>query len=240
MYCSGQATICEADARAQMLEKGLVPLDPYPGLNRPWRSNCLAEGHETSPTLSNARKTRQGCKFCAERAFDATVADKIMRQAGYLPLVEFPGVAQPWLSVHLSCGREVQPTLDKIKNSKRTPCRYCAEYGFDLSRPGYLYLLMHEGYRATKIGIYNEGNGRLGEHRRRCWQLVRQELMSGVQAVKAEALVLGRWLDLDLPEALSKEHMPQGGWTETVSFADRPLDAVIADFVWAVWTTHRQ
>jgi hypothetical protein len=54
----------EADAEAGMSARGLLPLVPYPGSNRPWLSEHSACGRTVSPTLSNVLAGRGICRYC--------------------------------------------------------------------------------------------------------------------------------------------------------------------------------
>lgn len=223
-----------------MLSYGLEPLVPYPGLNTNWRSCCLTCKKTVDPTLSSARKTMFKCRYCAGRATDSETALAIMADAGLRPLAPFPGsVKLPWVAVHDVCGRKVEPTLDKVIQRRRAPCRHCAKYGFQPDRPGYLYLLTHGALGAGKIGICNEGSGRIRDHERHGWTLVRKELLDGELALGAEQLVLDRWMQLDLPYGVTKADMSQRGWTETVALIDRAMDILEQDFRWALQRSSR-
>ncbi|MER7702458.1 hypothetical protein ABTX81_06115 [Kitasatospora sp. NPDC097605] len=118
----------------------------------------------------------------------------------------------------------------------RAPCIHCAQHGFQPDKPGYLYLVIHAGLAAGKIGICNESSDRLTEHKRHGWTLIAKELLPGHLATKAERLVLDRWSDLNLPEGATRADMPQGGWTETVALVDRGMDELMNDFTWTVET----
>lgn len=53
----------EPEARRLMLDRGLSPLEPYPGSARPWRCRHSC-GREVTPTLSNARQGHGICRYC--------------------------------------------------------------------------------------------------------------------------------------------------------------------------------
>ncbi|MGW6418536.1 hypothetical protein [Streptomyces sp. NPDC055055] len=236
-HCSGSASLDPQEARAEMLVLGLEPLVAYPGVNQPWRSRCLTCRLMVDPSLTNARKTRHKCRYCAQRATDPDTARKIMEGAGLEPLDPFPGgVKAPWRARHIACGQEVTPTLDKVIQRRRAPCIHCAQYGFKPDKPGYLYLLVHADLAAVKIGICNEETDRVRSHKSNGWALIQQELLPGHLAAKAEDLVLEHWAKLDLPYGASKDDMPQGGWTETVALVDRSIGELLNDYKRAVET----
>lgn len=234
-HCSGTLRMPDEDARAEMSSYGIEPLVAYPGLNSNWRSRCQTCKKTIDPTLANARRTKFKCRFCAKRATDPATALVIMEDAGLRPLAAFPGnVKHPWAAQHDVCGKEVAPALDKVMQRRRAPCRHCAKYGFQPGRPGYLYLLTHDILGAGKVGICNEGSGRVRDHARNGWALVRQDLFPGQLALEAEQRILARWTQLDLPYGVAKSDMPQGGWTETVALIDRAADVLLHDYQWAV------
>jgi hypothetical protein len=80
-----------------------------------------------------------------------------------------------------------------------------------------VYLIIHEGYGATKIGITNSAGGRIITHRRRGWQVVTTVKVPGEVAWYIEANILIWWrIERRLPIYLGRHEMPQSGWTETV------------------------
>ncbi|MFB9249958.1 hypothetical protein ACFFWE_17065 [Sphaerisporangium melleum] len=234
-YCSGTMRLTDEEAHAEMLSLGLQPLVTYPGSNVAWRSRCQRCKKIVEPTLCNARKTVYKCRFCARVATDPETALEIMEDAGLTPLVPVPlSVKLPWPARHITCGKRVAPTLDKVTQRKRAPCRHCAKYGFQPNRPGYLYLLVNNALGAGKIGICNEGTNRISDHERYGWSLVARQLLPGHLAVEAEGRVLDRWALLDLPLGAGRHDMPQGGWTETVALVDRDLGHLREDYSWAL------
>lgn len=60
----------EDEAVAEMLQAGFRPLEPYAGINLPWRSTHLECGQEVSPRLASIKK-QSGCSFCAKYGFDS-------------------------------------------------------------------------------------------------------------------------------------------------------------------------
>jgi hypothetical protein len=48
---------------------GLEPIEPFPGVVKPWRCRCMKCGNVVSPRL-DAVRNGIGCRFCAERGID--------------------------------------------------------------------------------------------------------------------------------------------------------------------------
>jgi hypothetical protein len=92
-------------AIADMHAVWLEPLAPYPGTNKPWKSRCLICDHTVSPTLGNIRRGQGPCGQCAGNArLDPLLTAAVMREAGFEPLVDYPGANQSWESQCLTCG----------------------------------------------------------------------------------------------------------------------------------------
>ncbi|WP_371640779.1 hypothetical protein [Streptomyces virginiae] len=234
-YCSGSMRIPDAEAHAKMILLGLEPLVPYPGANAPWLSRCATCKKISDPTLNNARKTKHDCRYCAKRATDSDTAMQIMAEAGLTPLTPFPGtVKAPWPAIHNACEKRVANTLDKVIQRRRAACSNCARYGFNPELRGILYLMVHPGLGAAKIGICNQQSGRISEHKRHGWLPVIQRDLNGHDVILAEDHVLARWLSLELPHGVRRADMPQGGWTETVALIDRNMELLVGDFHEAV------
>ncbi len=102
-------------------------------------------------------------------------------------------------------------------------CPVCAKSSYKPNVAGYLYLISHVNMNATKIGIANISKTKLADrfyhHQKQGWNLVaRWDFNIGKDAKKIEKEIL-RILrkEMRIPPYLSKEDMPFGGWTETLS-----------------------
>jgi hypothetical protein len=92
-----------------------------------------------------------------------------------------------------------------------------------------VYLVTHARLEAAKVGISDPAGARIAQHRRAGWQLAAAFLVAGGAATAIEDDVLGWWrTGLGLPSYLSRDQMPQGGWTETVATARIDLAATVA------------
>lgn len=223
--------IPDDEAHAEMLSLGLEPLVPCPGLNTNWRSRCRTCKKTVGPTLSNARKTKFTCRYCAKRITDPETAPEIMADAGLRPLVPFPGnVKTPWPAVHDECGKEVAPALDKVIQRRRAPCWHCAKYGFQPGLPGYLYLMTHtllggrEGRDATSAAAGSlTTNVTAGP-----WSASNCSMVDSPSAQNNSYSTGGRtWA---WPTAWPRRKWPSG-WTETVALIDRGLDVFEHDLL---------
>ena len=81
-----------------------------------------------------------------------------------------------------------------------------------------VYLITHARLAAAKVGIADMSGSRLAQHRRNGWNILAVFQVSAKSAAAIETNVLRWWrVALGLPSYLTRNQMPQGGWTETVA-----------------------
>lgn len=125
----------EVLAREEMIRLGNVtPLRsaPYPGVDAGWPSTCNECGSLTSPSLSNVRKTLNGCRRCGNQRRISKYLESFhgeacafMKANDLLPLESFPGVAKPWKCKCLTCGAEISPRMHNVQFGQGG-CKRCA------------------------------------------------------------------------------------------------------------------
>jgi hypothetical protein len=100
--------------------------------------------------------------------------------------------------------------------------------GFRADEAALVYLITHAAHGAAKVGIADMAGSRLAEHRREGWQILAAFQVTAKAAIAIEADVLRWWRrELGLPSYLSRDQMPQGGWTETVAAVGVDLAATV-------------
>ena len=100
--------------------------------------------------------------------------------------------------------------------------------GFRADEAALIYLVTHAGYRAAKVGIADTAGLRLAQHRRGGWQILAVFQVTAKAAAAIETDILRWWRgELGLPSYLSRDQMPQGGWTETVAAGRIDLAATV-------------
>jgi hypothetical protein len=121
--------LTDAEAVPVMRAAGLIPLEPYPGADNPWRCRCNACGGEVTPLYTSVRNG-SGCRFCAvnkrsstRRLTDAE-AGPVMRAAGLIPLEPYPGATKAWLCECTICGERCSPSFHNVQKIGRG-CRSC-------------------------------------------------------------------------------------------------------------------
>lgn len=217
-------------AEADMLAAQLRPLVPYPGVNDPWRSECLRCGDEVNPRLGHVRQGHGGCFRCgrartaAAQLGDAVHAAAEMEAAGLQPLETYPGYNNPWRCIHRACGQEVRARLASIR-AGQGGCTHCATHGFNLSAPAVVYVLHHVGFGVVKVGITAAISDRVARFEKRGFAVVGLlPVPTGQQAWDVERAVLRHVrVDLGLTHSLSQADLHGvGGWTETFSAKELP------------------
>jgi hypothetical protein len=210
----------------------LEPLEPYPGAGRGWRSIHTVCGKEVTPHWGYVRKYLAGCKYCAGKSITEQDAIDVIRRKGFQPLEPYPGSQTPWKMIHVKCGMEVSPRLNSLQYivGNRSGCNKCADSTFNYTEPAIIYLITNSELSAHKIGISGETKNRLQQHRRENWETFKTlKLDSGEKAYKIEQEVL-EWLKevFGWSPYLTKNEMPQGGWTETVDASEIDLPTIWA------------
>lgn len=217
--CAGPGRGDPDAAAAEMLACGFTPKIAYPGVDTPWPSECASCGREPSPTLSGVREGK-GCMYCSQmNPSTPEEAVAAMLAGGFEPLTSYSGRSkEPWPSRCHECRRISTPSLATTRKGHR--CRFCAPYGIDLQAPAIVYIIRHPNLGAVKIGIAGTGiaYNRLADHQRHGWDpaIYIHPCNTGEQAAQIEGAVK-RALQASFGTRgfLSREKMPQGGWTET-------------------------
>jgi hypothetical protein len=117
--------INENEAIKIMRSVGLIPIEPYVGSGKPWKSRCIKCKKIVSPHLGLIKLRGSGCTYCAGRKIDPKDAVEIFKRNKLKPLEPYQGNKHPWRSIHIPCGREVAPHLNGIKQGQG-PCKYCS------------------------------------------------------------------------------------------------------------------
>lgn len=232
-YCAGKA-VHPYVARLQMIRRASVmPLEPFPGANKRWECVCLRSGHITYPAYSNVVGGRSTCERCA-RNFPYTEfeARAIANRCGFRADSDerYINTSTSWPGI---CVRKGHPCAPRLANliAGQGPCHFCAKRGYKTDLPGTVYLLINSELKALKIGIYNDTK-RLKRHLGRGWRLLRsRDYFNGQHALDVEGCIKILWFDeLGFKLGCAREHVPQGGYTETISLLDVTEVEAISQF----------
>ena len=100
------------------------------------------------------------------------------------------------------------------------------------ARPARVYLIQHPDLSVAKIGITGQHTkyDRLSQHEELGWEVLGTwEFATGKESQEVEGTVLSWWRDeLEAPQALTTEEMPQRGETETAWLTDVNIDETVA------------
>ena len=228
VYCGGKKVDPE-EAREFMKSKGLTPLEPYKRADGPWKCRCIKCLKTVTPAYSALRQGQGGCVYCAGKKVDPTDAKALFLENNLKPLEPFIHTDKKWKSQCLKCNRIVYPTHHMV-SQRSGGCRYCSTGGLDFTLPAYIYLITNIELQAHKIGISGEyaNEDRLWDHIKQGWTLYKKKtFLTADKALFVEQLTL-QWLreERGLPAFLSKEQMPQAGWTETVDASEIDLPSI--------------
>jgi len=108
------------EAAEFMRSKGFDPQIPYPGSNTPWECIHTPCQRLVSPSYQNVRQG-SGCNLCGYDSAGALLSSQngesaaIMIKNNLLPIVDYPGSKNPWLSIHIPCGRLTNPCLNNVQ-----------------------------------------------------------------------------------------------------------------------------
>jgi hypothetical protein len=228
VYCGGKK-VDSQEAFAFMLTKGLKPLEPYKRADGPWKCRCIKCLKIVTPKFSSVQQGQGGCIYCAGKKVDSDDAVALFLENNLKPLEPFVHTEKKWKSECLKCNRTVYPTYHMV-SQRSGGCRYCAKNGIDFTLPAYIYLITNNELQAHKIGIGGEyaNEDRLWDHTKQGWALYKKKtFLTADKALFVEQLIL-KWLreERGLPTFLSKEQMPQAGWTETVDASEIDLPTI--------------
>lgn len=227
MKCGRQSTLdsrklSQAYVRKVFNRAGVELLVSYPHRNdKPLKCRCLRCKRIVTPTYANAKKHKEGCKYCGGTYVDPVDAKNFMLKMGYVPKEKYKGTDSPWKVLHIKCGAICHPTYGTIKRGGGG-CRNCADWGFSYNKPSYLYLVTHEELGAHKVGIANVAklrkSDRIHRHKLQGWQVYKVwNFEDGYKVMQIEAKIFEILRkQMKIPQFLTKGQMKQEGETETV------------------------
>ena len=156
-----------------------------------------------------------------------TAADR-MNAAQWEPQVPYPGsIEKPWKSKCTICSEIGQPRLHNVSPEARA-CDTCAQRGIDLSLPGFIYIVTHDGLSALKVGI-GTSTTRLTQHDSLGWRTHRSWKVNRTEVAWVHEQQIIAWLrDAGIPPAVGRGDMKYRGYTETASTTLVSLSRVTA------------
>ena len=159
-----------------MRAAGFLPLEPYRGYNYSWRSIHVECGQEVTPRLASISKQQRSCAVCAGKQIVSgfndlatthpNLAAEMAIDKGYDPRTFRWGTGRKALW-RCSQGHEWKAVVGSRVSG--TGCPACANRGFNISEPAWVYLLEHQNWEMLQVGISNEPEIRLATHKKNGW-----------------------------------------------------------------------
>jgi hypothetical protein len=153
-----------------------------------WRCDL---GHFYSDTVNHRTGMNTGCPFCAGKKILTGFNDLATTSP------DLASEADGWdpTSITRGSNRKVQWKCTKGHTWKTSPtdrsrgegCPSCSKSGFDPNMDGWLYLVYHEGWNLIQIGLTNNPENRLIDHRRTGFDSV-LDIRGPVEGVLAQDL----------------------------------------------------
>lgn len=140
---------------------------------RAWTGAC---GHDWDASVASRAFKGNGCPVCSNlkllvgfNDLKTKRPDLAAEASDWDPSTVVAGSASKkrWKCEQ---GHEWNATVDKRMAGRGCPS--CAKSGFDPNKPGFLYFIDHFDLHMFQIGITNFPNGRLGDHKRRGWEVI--------------------------------------------------------------------
>jgi hypothetical protein len=140
-----------------------------------------------------------------------------------------PAGATKWVCTHSHTSSEDALTCAKkhLQHHREGTC-VCSYYAKPIpewlknQKTTQLYILSHPTLKAWKVGVTGSGKtDRLQQHYSEGWSVKALWAgMAGVQAYTIEQKILQHWRTKNILPFLTKQQMPQSGWTETASILE--------------------
>lgn len=224
-----KCTICTKDKiatnyyRYLEINTSIIAIDIYISSKTKILHRCLICEYQWKAQPNHIKNDNSGCPKCANNLrYSIDYIKKAIPQDIQLLSKEYTNCKNKLSFKHINCGHIWQTSLDSILN-QQTNCPNCAEYGLNVEKPCYLYLLYFKQLDLYKIGISKNIRTRQS-HLTQPSQLLDSVLIStGLQAKNIEKYLLTKYKDY-----LYNSKVLKSGNTET--FKNLPLTKVMQDF----------
>jgi hypothetical protein len=190
------------------------------------KSWICANGHTWVAKL-RTRVAGSGCRVCLGQAVDVGKTDLATTHPGLAaewhpsknaPLTPQDVMAGTGSHIWWQCAKGHDwRTTGNSRLTYQTGCPSCANRGFNPTKPGLIYFIRHNGYRAKKVGITGKSTSRIQDFRDNGWEVLQTWENQGAVIAETETRFF-KWLrrELEIPPYLGREEMRKtGGWSET-------------------------
>jgi hypothetical protein len=209
-----------------------------------WDTTAFTRGHNKKlnwictlghiwPASPNSRTNMEsGCPVCEGRkvlkGFNdlKTLFPEVALQAnGWDPSLVLAGThsKRSWICEF----GHVWPSVVKDRTYRGDGCPSCTKFGFDNNKEAWIYFLKHELWGLLQIGITNNLNNRLNDHKKLGWEVVEiSESMDGLMAKSWEKSILDFIKKKGIKLGDAKIAGTYSGYTETWRENDFPVKSI--------------
>ena len=229
VYCSGKKVLIGFNDLATthpaiaVEAYGWNPTTISRGMRKKLQWKCSAHGHTWTASPGTRAVRGYGCPYCSGNkilpGFNdlSTTRPELAKEAyNFDPTTISKGSSK---KVQWKCGL-CQTTWYATPGSRKSSsgCPSCATTGFDVTKPGYLYMMCQPDWRLIQIGITNFPQKRLGAHKKSGWNLLNLvKPISGVETRRIET-ALKQWLRSEkIPVGYKPDGSKFDGYTESWS-----------------------
>lgn len=154
---------------------GWDPESVIPGTHKKLRWKCK-ELHTWEMTVVNRTRLGQNCPYCANQRVLAGFNDLLHKNPnlaaeadGWDPttVLEASSKKKSWIC---AVGHKWSATVDSRRAGNGCPS--CAVSGFDPNKDGFLYFIEHYDWEMFQVGITNNPDKRLSQHRKLGWEIL--------------------------------------------------------------------
>ena len=170
----------EEKALAILRKAGFTPLEPYINALTKWKMRhnvCNAIVYPKLNSISNADGKTSGCAVCSGHQVEVgwndlqTTHPQIAKEAdGWDPTTVTAGSSGTKKKWKCPSGHTWKTSV--AQRTDGHGCPSCSTSGFDPNKEAYFYLLVHELWGLSQIGITNDPDSRISSHRRLGWELI--------------------------------------------------------------------
>jgi hypothetical protein len=156
-YCSRRAPKTQEQAREMFKSAGATMVGEYVRVGD--GVECIHDecGRTIYPRYDSIRGEKGPCIFCSPKSPKTQDQARAMfKSAGATMVGEYVRALDPVECVCDTCGATIWQTYSRLQQGGRV-CASCADYGYDPTKPGWLYLMAgdHDGLPWLKVGITN-------------------------------------------------------------------------------------
>ena len=159
-YCAGNAPLTKEIVNERIYPRGLYLIGEYTGVSKKTLFEC-SHGHQWE-AAPNDVMVGNGCPHCSGLSpLTKEIVNKRIYPRGLRLVSDYMGTKAKSL-FECEHGHQWEATPNDVMNGNG--CPFCAEYGFNPSKPGWIYILKYEDF--IKYGITNNIDKRLSQHKK--------------------------------------------------------------------------